>query len=76
MPTMAPERADEIVNGWLGGTDLQGWDNPAGPLFVSGKYAEADITMTGGGGTEGSYGVTGCGMCSGSYCGGMYYMCW
>jgi hypothetical protein len=75
MPTMAPEQADEIITGWLAGIDLQGWDNPAGPLFISGKYAEADITATGGGGTEASGGMTGCGMCTGSYCNGLIIHC-
>jgi hypothetical protein len=63
MPTMAPEQADEIITGWLAGIDLQGWDNPA------------DITATGGGGTEASGGMTGCGMCTGSYCNGLIIHC-
>lgn len=72
MPTLTPERADDIIAGWLTGTDVvDGWDNPAGPLFISGKYAEADVAMTGGGGGDGSYGDTGCAMCTGSFC-GMY----
>lgn len=71
MPTtLAPERADEIITRWLDGTDpVDGWDSPAGPLFMSGKYAEYEITLTGGGGVPfPSGGVTGCGQCTGSIC--------
>jgi predicted Zn-dependent protease len=78
MPTLTPERADEVIAAWLGGAEdvVAGWDNPAGPLFIGGKYAEADITMTGtGGGAYQSYGVTGCAMCSGSWCNGMGIDC-
>lgn len=77
MPTLTPERADDIIAGWLAGTEVvDGWDNPAGPLFVGGKYAEADITMTGsGGGAYQSYGATGCAMCTGSYCDGWIINC-
>lgn len=47
MPTLAPERtADELVARWRLGLDEDGWDNPAGPLFIGG-YAESEITMTG-----------------------------
>lgn len=46
MPKLTPEQADRIVAGWRSGTQLvEGWDNPAGPLFASGEYAEADITL-------------------------------
>jgi hypothetical protein len=45
MPTFTIERADEIVAGWRTGFD--GSDNPAGQLYQTGDYAEADITMTG-----------------------------
>ncbi|MEV0731538.1 DUF6229 family protein [Polymorphospora sp. NPDC050346] len=75
MSTLAPERADEIIKSWLTGTELvDGWDNPAGPLFLGGIYAEADITATGGGGT-GSISVTGCAWCSGSICNGRRILC-
>lgn len=48
MPTIAPERAEQIVAAWRGGVEpVDGWENPSGPLYPSGAYAEADITMTG-----------------------------
>ncbi|BCJ70109.1 MULTISPECIES: DUF6229 family protein [Polymorphospora] len=66
MSTLAPERADEIIESWLTGTaPVDGWENPAGPLFNSGRYAEYDITATGGGGGITTH--TGCGPCTGSY---------
>jgi uncharacterized protein DUF6229 len=39
------ERSEEIVSAWRSGTDVEGWDNPAGPLFI-GDYAESEITLT------------------------------
>jgi len=36
------ERAQEVVAGWRESAD---GDNPAGPLFTSGDYAEADIIV-------------------------------
>ena len=46
MPKLTQEQADRIVAGWRSGTELvEGWENPAGPLFASGEYAEADITL-------------------------------
>ncbi len=75
MTTMAPDRVDEIVAGWLADPDALDWDNsPAGPLFLSG-YAEGDITMTGGGGGDGSTTMTGCALCTGSYCNGQGILC-
>lgn len=40
---------DEIVSGWLGGSDsIRGYENPAGPLYIEGKAAtEAALTETG-----------------------------
>ena len=35
---------DQTIASWRSGTDSA---SPAGPLFTSGKYAEAEITMTG-----------------------------
>jgi Family of unknown function (DUF6229) len=32
-----------LVNQWRNGTEK---DNPAGPLFVAGEFAEADITTS------------------------------
>jgi len=57
--TLTTDLADEIIAGWRSGTILEGWDNPAGPLFPAGKYAEHEITMTGGGTTR-------CSSCTGS----------
>jgi hypothetical protein len=43
--SVALERSEEIVAAWRSGaaTD-EGWDNPAGPLFVGGEYAESELT--------------------------------
>ncbi|MEV0389798.1 DUF6229 family protein [Nonomuraea sp. NPDC050643] len=52
---MTAELAERIVAGWRGGRpSVEGWDSPAGPLFASGEYAEADITM------EAIFAATGC----------------
>jgi hypothetical protein len=73
--SLTPERADVIIAGWLAGIDVVGgWDSPAGPLFVSGKYAEADITAAGG--ICASYGSTDCGPCTGSWSVGWNIECW
>ena len=55
MPTLAPELTDEILAEWLRDLDEPDpVDDPAGPLFISGRYTAADITMTGTGtNTEG-----------------------
>jgi hypothetical protein len=45
MPKLTQEQADRIVAGWRDGDQFEGWENPAGPLFASGEYAEADITL-------------------------------
>ncbi len=48
MPTIAVERAEDIVTGWRSGLALlDAPENPAGALYQAGDYAEADITMTG-----------------------------
>jgi hypothetical protein len=48
MPTLAPELTDEILAEWLRSTDEPDpVDDPAGPLFTSGRYAMSEITMTG-----------------------------
>ncbi|MFC7382401.1 MULTISPECIES: DUF6229 family protein [Sphaerisporangium] len=39
------DRSEEIVSAWRSGADVEGWDNPAGPLFI-GDYAESEITLT------------------------------
>ena len=53
--------SEELVARWRNGGEQ---DNPAGPLFVAGEFAEADITWECGGG--GHCGGT-CGTaCSGS----------
>lgn len=71
MPTLAPERTDELVASWLDATDPA---SPAGPLYLGGKYAEYEITMTGGTPAT-SYGDTGCDMCTGSVCGMFIIQC-
>lgn len=57
--TEAPELADEVLTSWL--TDLpgDGSEHPAGPLYLGGKFAIQEITMTGGPGSN-------CSICSGS----------
>jgi hypothetical protein len=74
MTTAVRERVDEIIAGWLARPEEMGWDGVAGPLFPNG-YAEGDITMTGGGGGDGSSGMTGCLLCTGSICNGMIIHC-
>ncbi|WP_208758842.1 MULTISPECIES: DUF6229 family protein [Microbispora] len=39
------DRSEEIVSAWRSGADVEGWDSPAGPLFI-GEYAESEITLT------------------------------
>lgn len=41
MTTATLLEAEEIVARWRSGMDLD--DNPAGPLFASGEFAEGDI---------------------------------
>lgn len=48
MSTIELVRAEELVAGWRSG---EFDDNPAGPVFIGGRHAEADITMTGTGGS-------------------------
>lgn len=43
MPPIATGQAEAIVAGWRTGEQS---DSPAGPLFTSGEYAEADITLS------------------------------
>jgi len=57
--TQTPELANEIVAGWLSDMPIDGWDSPAGPLFSGSDYAEYEITMTGGAGSN-------CSICTGS----------
>jgi hypothetical protein len=58
MSTIELIRAEEIAAAWREG-EID--DNPAGPIFI-GRHYEADITMTGTGGS----GMCGT-VCSGSY---------
>lgn len=58
MPVLAPERVDRIVDAWRKGIDTEALDNPAGPLFDVGGFAEYDITMTGGGHGPGTTGAS------------------
>ena len=54
--------SEELVARWRNGGEQ---NNPAGPLFVAGEFAEADMTNSCHGGTCGPY--TWCGTnCSGS----------
>ncbi len=46
----------ELVSLWRNGAQ----DNPAGPLFASGEFAEADIVNA-------TAQITGCCLCSGSF---------
>jgi hypothetical protein len=41
MHTVTPETADRIAARWR---EDAGADNPAGPLFAAGSFAETDIT--------------------------------
>jgi Family of unknown function (DUF6229) len=46
MPVLATERAQEIVAGWRRSTEpTHGLGNPAGELYASGTFAEADIVQ-------------------------------
>jgi hypothetical protein len=46
MPVLATERADEIIAGWRRSTEpTHGLGNPAGELYASGTFAEADIVQ-------------------------------
>jgi hypothetical protein len=62
MPTDTLERAEEIIAGWRRGEDVDG-QNPAGPLFTSGDFAEYEITMTGTGTDDPTFLITGCCNC-------------
>jgi hypothetical protein len=46
MSTLAPERTESTLIDLRRGIDLDGLDNPAGPLFAD-SYREHEITMTG-----------------------------
>ncbi len=56
--TTTPELAERIVTGWVTGAPVEGWEDPAGPLFASSRFAEYEITMAGG--------LTGCSTCTGT----------
>jgi hypothetical protein len=58
MPTATLD-AEEIVTGWLTDTPMDGWDSPAGPLYLGGEFAVQEITLTGNTGTN-------CSICTGS----------
>lgn len=48
MPVLAAENAHEIVAGWRSSIEpTHGLDNPAGELYASGAFAEADIVLAG-----------------------------
>jgi Family of unknown function (DUF6229) len=44
MNTVTPEPADRLAARWRSNA---GADNPAGPLFTAGSFAETDITSQG-----------------------------
>ncbi|HEY0639679.1 MAG TPA: DUF6229 family protein [Pseudonocardiaceae bacterium] len=69
-----PVTTHPVVEKWLA-FDGSADDHPAGPLFAGGRYAEFEITMTGGGGDPATVGVTGCMYCTGSRCGGYLVEC-
>lgn len=33
----------QIVSAWRSGDDVEGYDNPAGPLYIGGPNAEAEL---------------------------------
>jgi hypothetical protein len=47
MPTLTPERLDEVAAAWRRGLDVDEHTNPAGPRLGDDQYAVYDITMTG-----------------------------
>lgn len=48
MPTMTPERIEEVIAGWRRGLDAEELDNPAGTMFAGRDFVEYEITATGG----------------------------
>ncbi|WP_091799657.1 DUF6229 family protein [Lysobacter sp. yr284] len=64
------QQNDDVVSGWLNGSDsVDGQDNPAGSLFIEGQAAaEAAMTGTGMRATLGACGTLGGTSCS--YAGG------
>ncbi|WNG40467.1 hypothetical protein F0U60_47250 [Archangium minus] len=63
---MTDSHVDEILAGWLSGSESAfGMNNPAGPLYLGGEATEAALTNS----TDALY--TGCSSCTGSlhsYC--------
>jgi Family of unknown function (DUF6229) len=48
MSAIVEERtAEEVVARWRAGESVDGLENPAGPLFTGGRYAEYEVTMNG-----------------------------
>lgn len=46
MPALTPERAHQVVAGWRRSTEpTHGVANPAGDLYASGAFAEADMVQ-------------------------------
>lgn len=37
---------DELVDLWRDGVEVEGADNPAGPVYTAGRWAESDLAMT------------------------------
>jgi hypothetical protein len=45
MSTLTIEQAEQVAIGWrTGSQSSEEWTSPAGPLFVSGEFAEADAS--------------------------------
>ncbi len=61
MPKMTDAQVNEILAGWLSGSEsAHGMTNPAGPLFVGGAETETSLT-------DASYALfTGCSACTAS----------
>jgi hypothetical protein len=75
MATMITETVDDILAGWLQSPETAGWDSPAGPLFLGGRFAESDIVMDTSSAAAVSAGNTGCAQCTGSVCRGLRILC-
>jgi len=66
-------QTDDIISSWLRGSDSEGYDSPAGPLYTEGQAAtEAALTAPSLGknmpGTHSLVGMTTCSMARGCAC--------
>jgi hypothetical protein len=62
MPTLAPEKAEDIIARWLS-TEKADDNNPADPLYLGGNHTVADITAC----SDVKTTTMHCGYCTGSY---------